>query len=1140
MMRCKFREYNLVWAFFSVTLPVLLYATETDATAEQSLRSDAKPGIVAAASEISDFEARLLLARLLSYDDRRFSEAAAHYRLLIAERPDDPRLRLEFAQVLIRQKAYPAAIVQLKRVLQHRPGDFQATVALARVYLWTGRSAEAIQLIEGLQAKQQLAVDLLLDLARAYTRDRQYDKAADTYQKALERLDRPDAQIYSELGDVYLYSDSLVQAITYFRKAFELDPSDFSIQKKLGLALSWSGENGAALAILKPLHRQESLDREVGLELARVYAKLGQLDEAVAAVESLLAQYPDDPDLLMELADLQAARGRIKTTQQLYEKALQLSGQTDEIERRYAAQMVTWGDFYRAEDLYRQYLAAHPSDAEVRLKLAGVLASAQRYEEAEGIYRSLLHQGIETQPATLGLARLYLQRKDFAAALNNVEKYLKLVQSSASDRPEAPTRAVKEAEGLQFEGDLLYRMGRYQDALQSYSGLQQITSGEAAGLLGRGKTLLAIGEPKQAAALLAQAERLAPEVIEIRYYLAAASGQDLTSEGFVNDLLKSDEYSVRELLNWGRLYAEHGAYPQAIQIYEAALAKDPQNFYARFNLAETLAINHQYDKALDQLQALKRKYPEVSKISLTYARVLGWARHYDQSIAVYDEMHQLEPDDPLPVRESARTAIWGKRMAQGQQLYQTLWQPAVDEKLLQALLPIREQTNDPSLKRMVEELEESRKQNSIYQGYEAYVVHLSRISDRITPDLKTRLQQVSIDLLPAYQLQKAGYLEGRSKWQAWNRRFAGSADSYRELIGFEPGNQEAIFDYAQVLCAVGLCDEEAKAYEQLLEVDPLHNRAALALERQRIRSHPAVSTGYSYWEERGYGDLSQIKRHQTDVAADIPLRCRYHLQFIAHHWLEEPIGYSDSFQSYGHTVSFNGVLNAYLSGAAAWTRHYYEDSELEDQNTGFARLALNIKDHAKLELGYDRSNQYVNEFAVLQGVQADGWWLSLSSYVTRNLELRVGARYLSYTDDNEAQIYSLGAGYAFTDHPRILKLNLLGEYRDTRETNVFHYLGSDLVDITHPYWAPQNYLAGVVGLEWYHDLSKFFFCGSELHYYDIRLSTGTASDDNPLVAVEAEWHYEFADHWTVQLKGLLHRSQQWDANGFWGTLQYRF
>lgn len=1135
-MGCKLRHQNLLWILFGVTQIALLSLTEKGSATPQSPLTGARPDIANPSTTITDFDARWLMARLLSHDNRHLREAAGQYRRLIAQHPDDPQLRLEFAQVLIRQQDYPTAIAQLKRVLQQRPEDLQAAAALARAYLWSGRPAEAIHLLDRLQKRQPLPVDLLLELARAYTQHQQYDEALNTYHGALSRFDHPTAEIYLEIGDVYLYTNRLTQAISSYRKALELTPGDFSIEKKLGLALSWSGQNQAALVTLEAVHEHAPLDPEVELELARVYAKLGQLDAAVKTLQGFLAQNRNDPDFMAELADLEAARGHIEITQRLYQRAIEVTGQSEEMKLRYAAQMVNWGDFYRAIGLYRQYLQAHPSDAEVRLRLADILTSAQRYEEAEGIYRTLLYKGMDTRRATLGLARLDLQRKDFAAALDSARKYLKLVHGHA----ETPETDREKIEGLQLEGYLLYRMHRYQEALQVYSRLQEIPSGAVAGLLGTGRTLLAAGESKKAAAPLSRAKRLAPEDVEIRYYLAAACGHDLNSESFVTGLCRPGDYSSGQLLQWGRLYAENGAYRQAIQLYEAVLARDPQNFYARFNLAETLAIDHQYDASIDQLKSLRRDYPEVFKVLLTHARVLGWAGHYEQSIAAYEEMQRMEPTDPLVVREAARTAIWGKRMAEGRAHYRKLWHTRVDEELLQALLTINEQNKDPSLAKMIGELEKSLAKNSIYQGYEAYVEQLSRLDKGTSPQLRTRLREVSLELLPDYRMQKSAHLEAQSKDLAWNKRFARSAETYRKLIEFDAGNEEALFDYAQVLCALGLCHEEAKAYRQLLEIDPLHNRAALALKRQQLRSHPALRAGYSYWQEEGYGELSQMRRQHTDLTADIPLRCRYHLQFVAHQWLEEPIGYSNSYKSYGHTIAFNGVLNAYLEGAAAWTRHYYDNSKLADQDTGFARFAINVKDRAKLELGYDRSNQYFNQFAVLQGIQADEWWLSVSSYITPKLQLRAGARYLNYTDDNDAQVCVLTAGYAFTEHPAILKINLSGEYRNTRETNVYHYDGSELVDITHPYWAPQNYFAGIVGLEWYHDLSRFLFCGSELHYYDIRLSTGTDSDDNPLIAFEAEWHYEFADHWTAQLKGLLHRSQKWDANGFWGTLQYRF
>ena len=54
--------------------------------------------------------------------------------------------------------------------------------------------------------------------------------------------------------------------------------------------------------------------------------------------------------------------------------------------------------------------------------------------------------------------------------------------------------------------------------------------------------------------------------------------------------------------------------------------------------------------------------------------------------------------------------------------------------------------------------------------------------------------------------------------------------------------------------------------------------------------------------------------------------------------------------------------------------------------------------------------------------------------------------------------------------------------------------------MTHPYWTPQDWLGGALVVEWYHDLSKLFFCGGQLNYYDLRLSLGTDTENNPSVA----------------------------------------
>jgi hypothetical protein len=191
-------------------------------------------------------------------------------------------------------------------------------------------------------------------------------------------------------------------------------------------------------------------------------------------------------------------------------------------------------------------------------------------------------------------------------------------------------------------------------------------------------------------------------------------------------------------------------------------------------------------------------------------------------------------------------------------------------------------------------------------------------------------------------------------------------------------------------------------------------------------------------------------------------------------------------------------------------------------------------------MGYDRTDELYNYFGIKQGIQANSWWMSVNSDITHKLEVMGQAKYMSYNDDNDAQRYLLGAGYSFTDHPRIFKVALTGEYRNTKDSDEYHYEDDHLVNITHPYWTPQNYYAGGVTFEWYHDLSKLLFCGSQLHFYDLALTLGTDTESNPSVELRGEWHYEFLNHWTFSITGLIHRSQSWDAEGMWGSIRYQF
>jgi len=394
----------------------------------------------------------------------------------------------------------------------------------------------------------------------------------------------------------------------------------------------------------------------------------------------------------------------------------------------------------------------------------------------------------------------------------------------------------------------------------------------------------------------------------------------------------------------------------------------------------------------------------------------------------------------------------------------------------------------------------------------------------------------------AKRIQKGAILERDAKLLAWNKRFIHAIDRYEELISFQPGNEEALFDKGQAECALGLCCDARETYRRLLVLDPLHNLAGEALHQDQINRSPSLEISQDYWQEEGRGELSRISRYKSAAGVNIPVFGCYNLNMAGNAWVEAPKNRGESYAAYGHTIGFSGVINRYVSGSMGWTRKQYEMSVLGVKNSGHAHLSVNLNDFLRWDLNYDRKDELYNNYGIRQGgVQSDTWSMGISGNPVRNLSLAGTAGYLRYNDHNEGRFATLSAGYGFTDHPRIFKITANAEYRNIVNENRYVYNRADqVIDITHPYWTPKDYIGESLTFEWYHDLSPQFFCGSRKHFYDVKVTFGTDTDSNPSARFEAEWRHELHEHWLFSLKGMIHRSREWDAIGGWFEIGYRF
>ncbi|MDY6881482.1 MAG: tetratricopeptide repeat protein [Thermodesulfobacteriota bacterium] len=870
--------------------------------------------------------------------------------------------------------------------------------------------------------------------------------------------------------------------------------------------------------------KQKPGNRPVHLEMARVLIRKGDAKEALSILGSIQAMRPNDPETLVALADLEASLGHAERSHNLYMDAIRVSDQPEIMKLKFADRMNMWGEFYQAEAIYREHLKTHPHERAVALQLAAVLRSSERYGESEGIYKRLLAESPDSREILMGLAKLKFLEKKFDAAGKFVDRFLKL-------DPDA-------LEGLLLKADILFLQKQFEEAQGIYSILSKMKCCHVKGLIGMGKVCLEQGENDLAQTYFDKAFEIAPKNLEARFY--AAGTEKTTSEDFVNALLEDKTLSPMILDKWARLYGAHGFNKIAIKCYEASLEMDPAYFPSRIGIAEILAIDQQYDPAIKRFEALAQKFPDNRKILIGWARALGWGRRYHESIELYDKIHRIAPSDPVPQMEKARTAVWAKEMDVASEAYEGLLTPPVDRELTRLLRPIAEASGNPGLIDAVYKLADRAEKGSVFQGLEAFSEELEKLRPALSSDTKKQIDSRLIGVYPSFAIQKTAYLENKGKRLVWNKRFAQAMDAYEELLGFTPGNEEAVFDYAQIECALGLCNREAKTYKKLLDMDKHHGLAGKALERVKIRRNPSVKLGQIYWAERGRDGKTEIDRYRTDLGVDVPIDCRFHLNLTGHHWIEHPSFTNESYGADGFTLGVDGTLNPYIKGEAGWTKKIYQDNEFENTDTGYTHLWFNLRDYVEVGLGYDRTDELYNYFGIRQGIQASSWWLSIDSDITRRLEIMGQAKYMSYNDDNDAQHYLLGAGYSFTNHPRIFKIALTGEYRNTQNHDVYQYEDGQLVNIIHPYWTPQDYYAGGITFEWYHDLSKLLFCGSQRHFYDLALTLGTDTESNPSVELRGEWHYEFLNHWTINITGLIHRSKLWDSEGIWADIRYQF
>lgn len=1085
---------------------------EAELKLKQSLRLNTIPSqIIDENHFISDFQARKLLASTYYHQKDKLDLALHDYNTLIEENPNDSSLKFNKAKVLIKLGEYKLAKKELKIFLKDNPENEKALLALGRSYLFSKKYTKAIDLLKKMQKSYHSNDKVLLELARSYAQNRQYGEALEYYTILLER--KTSLDILEEISNIYLALDNKTKAIEYLLLAYHENPSD-DLERRIGFLYGWDKEYEKALEYLNKYIEKNPLDKVAKIEIAKIYYLSNNQKKSDQIFEDLIKNHPEDNQVISEYGYFQAYLGHFKIAKKILSQTSYKEIVCYNNNIKYADTAQGWGDFILAEKIYKEALSRNENE-DILLKLAKLHLSIEGYFKTEQICQLILLKSENNIKALQVLIETYRKEKKYALALEYANRLLEI---------------TKKPSAIFLHALCLIETNNYQEAIKQLEELIN-TRYEEKSLVEIGKIYLLLNEASIAKTYF-------EKVLEI-------NSQNIEAIFYFNDHKEISFYlktlSVKDLDKLAQLYQSSRMYNETIEIYSTINKLDPEYSPAYLGLALTYASDQKYDQSLAIINDLIKDFPNNYSLLLWKAKIESWKRNFPTSITYYHKLLKLTDNSPVVLINLARAYSWNDNTPQALKTYNEYLFPSVDSLLIKDL------KNNQNLLKITKNLTSDYKTPfTLYENLDAIV------KDNTLPqEDQKKIEFILASHLAKYKTQKVFFLESRAKEYFWNKYYIHARKEFKKLIDFDPGNVEALFQYAQTDCILGLYCDSKQTYETLNSYDYFHSLANLAMQRANIKKHPYLQAQNRYYNEEGRGDIDRIKRYRTNFGLDVPIFYDHVVSTNAILWTEKPTfrsitqvvdkdEYSSPHRAKGYAISYAGQISEYFKLTGSFSQKFYDKNRFSSRTMGNCFFNFNANDYFKLILGFNRKNQLDNYFSLQQGIQTDEWSAQITSILKRRLLLDFIARYFNYNDNNNIQFYNLDIACILFDFPTTLKTILHGEYRNSSKQNIFIYDGPILMNIIHPYWTPKDYKQASFHIEFRQNLLKPFFCGNELIYYEIRFSTGNDTESNPYFAIHAALNVDFLNHCSFNIKGYIHRSVLWDSEELLLTFKYQF
>ncbi len=431
------------------------------------------------------------------------------------------------------------------------------------------------------------------------------------------------ARRYQELAGIYNRGDYVEKAINEYQQAIGADPESLFLHVKL----------------------------------AELYYRISRIGDAVREAEGVLKINPDDKDAHELLANIYVHN---------------LGGNQ--------ANKVAKDSLQKAIEQYEALVRLDPKEINNYVMLGRLYRLGNQDAKAEAVFKKALGSDPNSKPALSYLAQLYADRGQYKAAIEALERIpeserdsqtlgmLGLAYAQAHDYGRAIStyrQALKDDPDNQdlrrYYAEALMATGKTSEARDELEQILKADPEDGSTYLRLGHLDRVEGRFDEARQELAKAKTLLPDNAEVVFeqvLLEDAVGNDDQAiqmlQGLLKDSARPDgQYTPAEANNraiflerLGMIYRQQEKYDQALAVFRQIVALgQAQAPRGEALIVETLRLNRQPEKAIDEVNAALQTYPKDRSLITLRASLIGEQGHVEEAVQSLEGLMKDHPRD---------------------------------------------------------------------------------------------------------------------------------------------------------------------------------------------------------------------------------------------------------------------------------------------------------------------------------------------------------------------------------------------------------------------------------------------------------------------------------------------------------------